>query len=227
MKRREFLKNCSLVLTGLAVTKGVGMQRNWLFAKESGWDFSLDLLTDDPVRAVAKLTDLLRTFDCNLDEIKYTEYTLPGQQIGDLVLIKNEQLINFRKSPDALSKQLLEIANELGLPRAMENPTLVRFSNKRSERASTEVHIFHKNRLIEKISVAAHQPSLQIKGTKGELTVAIESAEVRITHASCKHKTCVKMGRIEQSGQNLVCVPNEIRIAIAGENALGVDSVAY
>jgi hypothetical protein len=50
---------------------------------------------------------------------------------------------------------------------------------------------------------------------------------VKIVSASCKHKTCMKLGAISRPGQSLVCIPNRLRVVIEGGNDFGVDGITF
>lgn len=54
-------------------------------------------------------------------------------------------------------------------------------------------------------------------------TIEISGGQVRMTEADCPDKVCIHTGKISQSGQTIVCLPNKIVISISGEHS-GVDA---
>lgn len=54
-------------------------------------------------------------------------------------------------------------------------------------------------------------------------TIEISGGQVRMTEADCPDKVCIHTGKISQSGQTIVCLPNRVVIFISGKNP-GVDA---
>lgn len=52
------------------------------------------------------------------------------------------------------------------------------------------------------------------------LTVHIKNGEVWVSDADCRDSTCEHTGRISNAGQSIVCLPNNVVIAINGESDL-------
>ena len=53
----------------------------------------------------------------------------------------------------------------------------------------------------------------------GKNTLIIEDGKAYISEANCPDKQCVKQGKIERTGEMLVCLPNRIVVKIEdGEN---------
>ncbi len=50
-------------------------------------------------------------------------------------------------------------------------------------------------------------------------TIEISGGQVRMTEADCPDKLCIHTGKISQSGQTIVCLPNKVVISISGENS--------
>ncbi len=67
----------------------------------------------------------------------------------------------------------------------------------------------------------------RIEGLKGHVDIRIKNKSASIISATCKHKTCMNMEAISRPGENLVCIPNQINISIAGKSLLGVDSITF
>lgn len=65
--------------------------------------------------------------------------------------------------------------------------------------------------------------------------IVIENGSVYMKESSCKNQVCVDQGKITQTGQSIICLPNRVVVEItrgdtAGENSSreddGVDAVA-
>ena len=141
--------------------------------------------------------------------------------------MQSQQLINFRRATDSISQHLRQTANALSLPRIYDNPVLLRFQAGNQALTPTDVNIFYSDILVKQLPLDTATDTHRIDGKNGHIEVAIENRSARIISASCKHKTCMKMGAIGRPGQHLVCIPNQITVAIAGTDRLGVDSLTY
>ena len=90
-----------------------------------------------------------------------------------------------------------------------------------------DINIFRGNTLIKQLPLNNDIENYRVEGMKGHVDIKIRNKYVSITSASCKHKTCMNMEPISKPGQNLICIPNQINITIAGKNAFGVDSITF
>lgn len=59
----------------------------------------------------------------------------------------------------------------------------------------------------------------EIKTKSGENTVVIKDHKAYISSATCPDKLCMKMGKIDKSGQSIVCLPNRVIIQIEGKES--------
>lgn len=50
-------------------------------------------------------------------------------------------------------------------------------------------------------------------------TIEISGGQVRMTEADCPDKLCIHTGKISQSGQTIVCLPNKVVISISGKDS--------
>lgn len=50
-------------------------------------------------------------------------------------------------------------------------------------------------------------------------TIEISGGQVKMIDADCPDKICIHTGKISQSGQTIVCLPNKVVISISGENS--------
>ena len=68
--------------------------------------------------------------------------------------------------------------------------------------------------------------TLTVQGTLGSSTVAVEDGKVWMTESACRDKLCVGMGRIDSTGQSIVCLPNRVVIRITnGAKPASVDAI--
>lgn len=51
----------------------------------------------------------------------------------------------------------------------------------------------------------------------GTNVIRIEDGMVRMIHADCPDKTCIAKGRIYLEGDDITCLPNEVRVYIIGD----------
>lgn len=224
MDRRDFIK----LATSAAALSGPMLRSGLLKAATVPDTLSLAILTDKPDIAIAASQRLLNSSDLQHDgPLAFHEAILPGVQTGDVVLVRNNTLVDFRRANDGFSQQVRKIAGELGLPREMENPVLLRFATKGHRQQAKTISVYHGQSLIKQYNIRDRFSAERIEGTNGPVVLSLQHGHIRVTAASCKHKTCMNMGSIHKPGQNLVCIPNELRVAIAGENELGVDGVVF
>ncbi len=227
MDRRNFLTR-GLILSGITLGGVAGLfpRKSWA-SRGLNDDFSVDVVTDRPDQAIRSIERILQDSPLGRQTVKYAEYRLSGSHVGDIAFVKNRQLINFYKADDDTSRQLRQAAAALSLPKRVDSPTLVRFSAERRALTPTDAQIFYGDMLVKQLPLDRATDAHRIEGARGHIEVAVENRSVRIVSASCKHKTCMGMGAISQPGQHLVCIPNQITVAIAGTNSLGVDGITF
>lgn len=66
---------------------------------------------------------------------------------------------------------------------------------------------------------------INVSALLGKFVVNIKDKNVWVSESNCKDLLEIKQGKINKSGQSLVCVPNRIVISITGREA--VESVTY
>jgi hypothetical protein len=228
MNRRNFLKYSSLVLPATAAIGMIGPLTNKVFAatKKSG-SFSLSVITDQPSNTIHTIEQVIKNSEYGKSALKFTEYMLKGRHMGDIAYIKSQTLIDYRKGIDEFSMLLDDSANSLSLPRILDNPMLLRFSAQQNLQESGNVNIFRGDALINHLSLNDDKDLYRIDGLKGYVDIRIKDKSVKIISASCNHKTCMNMEAISKPGENLICIPNQININIAGKNSWGVDSITF
>ncbi len=228
MKRRDFLKYSSLVLPATAAMGIINPFTSKVFAavKEND-NFSLSIITDRPSKTIHTIEQAIKNSEYRKKALQFTEYQLQGRHIGDIAYVKSQSLIDYHKSKDEFSMLLDESANSLSLPRTMDNPMLLRFSSEQNSLQPNGINIFIGNTLIKQLSLNNDVESYRVEGLKGHVDIKIKNKFVSITSATCRHKTCMNMNPISKPGENLVCIPNQINISIAGKSLLGVDSITF
>jgi hypothetical protein len=187
----------------------------------------LSVITDQPSRTIHTIEQAIKNSVYGKNSLEFTEYQLKGRHIGDIAYIKSQSLIDYRKGVDEFSFLLDESANSLSLPRPLDNPMLLRFSSQQNLTKPGSVNILRGDTLVKQLSLDNDLEHYRIDGLKGHVDIRIKNKMVRITSATCKHKTCMNMEPISKPGENLVCIPNQINITISGKNSLGVDSITF
>jgi hypothetical protein len=228
MKRRDFLKYSSLVLPATAAMGLINPFTKKVFAGvKKNESFSLSVITDKPSRTIHTIEQVIKNSEYGKNALQFTEYQLQGRHVGDIAYTKSQTLIDYHKGKDEFSMLLDESANSLSLPKILDNPMLLRFSSEQNSLQPGGINIFRGNSLIKQLSLNNDVEHLRVEGLKGHVDIKIKNKTVSITSATCKHKTCMNMNPISKPGENLVCVPNQINIAIAGKSSLGVDSITF
>ena len=228
MKRREFLKYSSLILPATASMGMIGSFANKVFASGKRSDsFSLSIITNQPSVTIHTIEQAIKNSEYGKSTLQFSEYRLKGRHTGDIAYIKSQTLIDYRKGTDGFSLILGESANSLSLPKILDDPILLRFSSDQNLFEPVGVNIFRGDILINQLSLDNDIEHYRIEGLKGHIDIRIKNKSVNITSASCKHKTCMNMEPIRKPGDNLVCIPNQISITIAGKSKLGVDSITF
>lgn len=225
MNRRTFLKRTVFLTSAVLVPGSTGFLTRRAFAVP-GQTFSLNLITGNPNQSLAAVECALKNSWAGDMKLSYTETPLSGIQVADIVLVRNNRLIDYRTAGDELSKQLRQISKELHLPKRVENPVLVQFATANHVQKPDKIHVYHRERLVAELALSA-ESEREIQGTRGKLVLGVAGGRAALKYASCTHKTCMKMGPLDKAGQNLVCIPNEVRIRVAGRNETGIDSLSF
>ena len=228
MKRRDFLKFSSLILPAAAAMGVVNPFTNKIFAAVKGsGSFSLSVITDHPSKTIHTIEQAIKNSQYSSNTLQFTEYSLNGRFVGDIAYVKSQKLIDYHKSSDDFSRLLDESAGILSLPKVVDNPMLLRFSSGEISAEPAGINIFRGNSLVKHLSLEKEVDDLRIEGLKGHVNIGIKNKKVKIISATCKHKTCMNMEAISRPGENLICIPNQINIVIAGKSKLGVDSITF
>jgi hypothetical protein len=208
MKRRDFFKVGSLAVTAAAIGT---LPLEKVYSK-IGSSFSLEIVTDKQVKAIKLIEEFLRANRLGSDTIKFSEYRLGSAESGDIVLFRNNKLINYKDDIDAISEGLRIIASQLELPRVISDPVRLRFYSDNDGEAAKHFLVFHNDKLVNKIDASEESLNLKVSGTKGELTLNVSGRKARVTQSTCTHKNCINTGSISLANESIVCIPNNIVI---------------
>ncbi|ACF14559.1 hypothetical protein Ctha_2107 [Chloroherpeton thalassium ATCC 35110] len=217
MDRRIFLKRSMQMLVALPFT---GMATGLLSAvehapAESG--FSLSILTGSPEQALDMAQSLIQRHFGTAGQVQYSEFAVAGENIGEIALVKNSRLVNYKLQGDALSRDLARMARKLDVLTKVKNPTCLQFTSGAPSSQPEKVRVFRQNTLIEEVSFSAKEDKIfTVEGLKGAMSVQIKNGAVSVAETSCRHKTCVQMGTVKEAGRSLVCIPNQITVALSG-----------
>ncbi len=220
MQRRTFLQQSTLALFGLATT-GRHRTVNALNAPSETWS----IVTDQPDEAIASMHRMIRRLYPEA-VVRFEEHPLVGRHMGDVVLVSGKGLVDYRTAHSHVAEETNRAARMLRLPRPVQDPVLLQFSLQRDV-PPTEVQVYRKNLLLATLPLAENCTGFGIDGTKGRVTLAVRNRQVRITQATCKHRTCMQRRAIGQAGEALICVPNGIRITLNGTRQHLVDGITY
>ena len=67
--------------------------------------------------------------------------------------------------------------------------------------------------------------TLTLEEASYPLTIQAEHGRIRIAESSCPGQDCVHTGWASRAGQQLICLPNRLVIALEGETSEGIDAV--
>ncbi len=211
MNRRNFFRVTSLAAAALSIGS-LGNPEKLFASSKSNASFSLELITDNSSKAIKLADEFLKGIDTGNGNIKFSEYSLDITESGDIVYLSEGKLINYKSGSNDISLSLKEIATELGLPKIIKNPVRLKFSDDNSGSEANNFLVFHKQKMIRKINSSETNFNLTVNGSKGELTININSGKARVVRAACTHKNCVNSGSISLANESIVCIPNEIHI---------------
>ena len=228
MNRRSFLQK-TLIIPGLgAGALWAGMPGKLFAGMATPSFFSISVLSDKPGQAIPMIQDLFNRTPDFPKNMHYTEYIMAGSHMADIVYTQSGRLIDFYALDNPFSSRLRKIAKDLNLPRVCKDPVLCHFSLDQGIQSPKSYRVFKDNTLILEKAFTEKQHTVELDGAIGSLVLeASADHSLRFVKTSCRHKTCMTMGKINQAGQNLICVPNRITVAIAGQPVSAVDSITF
>ena len=227
MNRRQFVGGSILAAGGLVASNKL-FSRNNLNIKSSGKNYNsidMEILCDNPGAAYDSLSSFLKMIKVSI--VKIEEHQLIGDYIGDIVLIYNNCLVNYKADNTKYSHLVRNISDDLKLPRKIQNPTLIKAVSNTKNTSPKFVNVFKDNKIIDRLKISENKKDIHVPSDKGELYFSVNNHSVFTTHSSCKHKTCIHIGAISRAGQNIICVPNNIRISLDGYQEQNIDAITF
>ena len=86
-----------------------------------------------------------------------------------------------------------------------------------NRRPAIVVEVSVDGRVVEELDLSK-DTQIVIQGYRGGTnTLVIEDGQVCITDATCPDKVCIHQGKINQSGEMIICLPNLMIAKIVGE----------
>lgn len=182
---------------------------------------NLLIITDDCEKAVNKLQPhLSNLFNTSL-EIKENE--LIGSINADIVAVTPLGLLNYKTEKNSIASILFDLSKSLNLPKKINNPYLLSISSKNSKQPSS-ISIYSDLKLIERIPISENLNDYKVQNNFGELYFNVKDRKIWVNGSSCKYKNCEHQGKIHNSGDNIICIPNRIRIEINGKHFFDADT---
>jgi hypothetical protein len=78
--------------------------------------------------------------------------------------------------------------------------------------------------LVYRLSLSEDK-EVTVCGSQGESHIKVEDNRIFISQAPCPHKTCMKMGKINRTGETIICIPNRIILKIEGNTDRELDGI--
>ncbi len=79
--------------------------------------------------------------------------------------------------------------------------------------------IFHGSKRVLEVPLD-RDAKYEVRGDVGKMIIEVKKGRVRVSESKCPLKICVKTGWIEKEGEEIICIPNRIRVRIEGDNEL-------
>ena len=65
------------------------------------------------------------------------------------------------------------------------------------------------------------------QGMLGPFSLTCEKGAVRMLTSTCDDEFCIRQGAIRMAGQSIVCLPNQVTVALSSAADGGMDAVAH
>ena len=85
------------------------------------------------------------------------------------------------------------------------------------------VEIYESGELVHTINLSKNE-SYFYEVASGNNTITVKDGVAYIEDSTCSDQLCVKIGAIKDSGKQIVCLPNRLRVVITGEG--GIDAIS-
>ena len=210
MDRRDFLKASGLFLAAGAVipkaAKSMFSSKHFVDAD----NFSLEVITGNSDLAVKLLEDFIKEGNLGTGGFNYSEYPVSDSVMGDLVFVRDNNLIDYTTLADDTSNELKEIRKKLSLPSMLSNPVRLRLY-RNSGKEVKEIIVAQKGKIIKRIA-PDNIMEYNFYGKSGRISLDVKNSTARVSETSCKHKICKQMSSIKKPGDYIICIPNELQI---------------
>ena len=210
MKRRNFLKLSGLVVASGAMTSFKSVNAFSKVLKNSTDNFSLEAVVKDSDSALKLLEEFAKSGKLYDGLIKYSEYPITGEAIGDLIYVKENKLVDYTKSFDDTSTALREIRSKLGLPAKLYNPVKIRLY-RNDGGAAKKLYVVQRGNIIDSISPSVNLTT-SYYGKNGKFILKVNDGVTSVTETECRHQICKKMKSIKNAGDYITCIPNELHV---------------
>lgn len=217
MDRRDFLSSSTKMLAALPLLNLAPGLLPLASARESekaSKKISLSIITDNTRYALSQAQMLVQNHFSGLGTVQYTEYPVSGAQLCEIVLVSNGSLLNYKTLNTPLGRDIRNIAARIDVEKTVQNPVCLQFTIGQTDAKPKKVLIFRENKLIEQLPISKSNTNLEILGMKGSMRLNITGQKLRVVESSCQHKTCMHMGAIQNRGQSLACVPNQVSVLL-------------
>lgn len=209
MDRRNFLKAAGIfAAAGMVLPKAAKSMLAGVPAE--GENFSLEVITGNADLAVQMLEEFAKSGMLGSGSINYSEYPVSGNVMGDLIFVKDNNLVDYTRSFDDTGLKLREIRDKLSLPGLLTNPVRVRlYRNNGSE--VKKIIVAQKGSIISKLT-PGNSGLYTFNGKSGKMVIDVEGSSVKVKETECRHKICKQMSSIRKPGDYITCIPNELHI---------------
>lgn len=210
MDRRDFLKGTGLFLAaGILLPKAVKSMSGLPFGNETE-SFSLEVITGNSDYAVKLLESFIKEGNLGSGNFSYSEFPIANNVMGDLVFIKENELVDYTKSGDDMSLKLMEIRKKLNLPSIVSNPVRIRLY-RNSGNDVKKIMVAQNGKIISSIN-SDNSNEHTFYGKSGKLILDVNYGTAKVKDVECKHKICKQMSSISKPGDYITCIPNGLQI---------------
>jgi hypothetical protein len=225
MDRRNFFRISAAVMAGFGlakISKAAPLRANDATKKLN--TFSLDIITDEPQRAIDEIQNLIPLF--NGTPFRYFENKMIGIYTADSTLIFNNSLVDINGN-SLFSEKLVSIRRNLDLPKKINDPVLLSLRSLNAPEKADSFSVYRENYILGTYKLQNEYNEIDIDGEKGRMILAVKDSSVKVISSNCKHKTCMNSGYSKASVNNIICIPNRIRISLNGYQGKKVDTIGY
>jgi hypothetical protein len=220
MDRRNFLRQTGLLSIGIPLITAIPA-----FGRETR-SGTLRFLTDQADRVSSEVGGLLELIGVGQGSVSVSTSIVPGTHLGDLVLTDGGRLVDYHTADRKLAEHMRQVADRMALPRPIDNPTLMTFRYGSLPDGNGQAIVYIDGQAAGRLDPRQNLQGLLIEGVGGQMRINITGGRVSVAETSCRHRTCMKMGHAAAPGDELLCIPTRIRIAIDGRNPFGLDAIS-